>query len=443
MAVNRRRFLETLGAGAASTALPSLLSQASADSVQLDRPPRRLPPGGRERPPYSPSREKSVLQESDLRYIGAFRMPSAIGAGDPPWGNGLAHRYVGGQLRFFSKAHGNPPPARIYEVAAPNLAEDPAAAPTAQLVRVWGDIVGPDSHGHTWGLFWDEQDRRLYWANGNSYNTTSPFDPSIGYCTLNDSTGTFTRAGVWGFNGRSCKMAMGGLAAIPQWFSDAYCTGQRLGAGFGGYFSIAATGPVSMGPALAAFDPQELASTPSRESVPNTPLVGYPFNATPYTQPHRAHRDTDYRTEFDGWNPRDGVGHWSWTDYIWQGGVWVDTPEKTGLLFFPTLGNGRTWYENSTLNAERSSHWWYVYDPADLAGVALGQRRQWEIQARYTWQVQYAGIDHPLGGWHDEPTRHVVGATFDALSRTLSVAVRFALGFRTGSPIVVYVYEVA
>lgn len=381
---------------------------------------------------------KKVLTQADFAYRGAFRLPLSVGGGDPQWGLGLAHRYVDGQLRYFSKGH----PNSVYEVAATTLAATPAAAQVAPLVKLWGDVVGPDSYGQTFGLYWDEQDRRLYWANGNTYNTQSPFDPSIGYCTLNNTTGVASRGGVWGFSGRSCKMAMGGLVAIPQWFSDAYCPGQRLGAGMGGYFSIVATGPASMGPALTAFDPKVLAAASSRSSIANTPLVGYPFNAAAYTQPDRAHRDTNYTTEFDGWNPRGGVGYWSWTDYVWQGGVWIDTPTKSGLLFLPTLSNGRTWYQNSTLNAEGASHWWYLYDPADLAAVARGTKKQWEIQARSTWQVEYPGVAYPLSRWSGDPAQHVVGVTFDEKAQTLNIAVRFATGFRTNSPIVVYVYDV-
>jgi hypothetical protein len=430
MSTSRRTFLADFGrlAGAAPLlgALGERVSARVASSAVAN--------AGLDQTPF----RKAVLTAQDFVYRGAFQMPTAVGSGDPPWGTGLAHRYVNGELRYFAKAH----PSTVYEVAAPSLTADPRRASPAKLVRTWGDIVGPDSYGSSLGLYWDEPDHRLYWSAGSSYNTSAPRDPSIGFCTLDDRTGASQRAGIWGFVDRSCKMALGGVTPIPRWFSDACCPGRRLGAGFGGSFAILATGPASMGPALTAFDPRDLATVPSRRSVENTPLVGYPFNANPDTPPDRAHRDTDYRTDFDGWNPKGGVGYWSWSDYLWQGGVWVDTPTKTGLLFCPTMSNGRTWYERSTLNAERASHWWYVYDPSDLASVARKEREQWQIQALHGWPIKYPGIDYPMSGWANEPARHVVGVTFDAVTARLSVAVRFALEYRTGSPIVVYVYEV-
>jgi hypothetical protein len=425
--LSRRKFLKSLGS--ASLAIPVLAGQ------DLRRSPGgRFPPG---------PGQKTVLTSADFEYLGAFKLPTNVGAGDPQWGLGLAHRKVGrSEFRFFSRSNGNPKPAAVYEVAAPRLTDDPENSETARLVRVWGDIAGTESYGTTWGLFWDEEDERLYWTTGNAYNARAPYDPSIGYRILDGRTGQMEGGGVWALANRSCKMAMGGLVSIPEWFSDAYCHGQRLGAGCGGYFSIATTGPISMGPALAAFDPRTL-SAPIRSAVPNTPLVGYPFNAVAYTSPDRCHRDTDYTTEFDGWKTRNDVGYWSWSDSIWQGAVWIDTPEKTGLMFFPTLGNGRTWYERSTLHAERASHWWYVYDPADLAAVATKKKQQWQIQPAQTWSVQYPGVRYPLSGWADEPKQPVVGASFDRDFRTLYVAVRFALGVRAGSPIVVYAYRVS
>lgn len=114
------------------------------------------------------------------------------------------------------------------------------------------------------------------------------------------------------------------------------------------------------------------------------------------------------------------------------------------MIYFPTLGNGRTWYETSTLHAERASHWWFVYDPIDLAQVAQGQKQQWEIQPRNTWQNNYPGLSRPLPGWADEPKNMITGATYDPTTRRLFVAVRF--GWSTGGAgengHTIYVYRV-
>jgi hypothetical protein len=86
---------------------------------------------------------------------------------------------------------------------------------------------------------------------------------------------------------------------------------------------------------------------------------------------------------------------------------------------------------SSSLEAESYSHWWYVYSPADLAAVAAGVKRQDEIQASSTWQVQYPSdvIDYDSRGylphWRDLPPHLIIGATFDEVTSTLFVAVRF------------------
>jgi hypothetical protein len=231
---------------------------------------------------------------------------------------------------------------------------------------------------------------------------------------------------------------------VPSWFANAYTNGQRLAAGFGGYFSIVPAGPASMGPSLFAFAPPNIASQPTTSTLASTALVGYPYSAPPYGQPDRCHRDTDYVNQFDGWNPRNGVGYWDWTDLLWQGAVWIDSPTKHGVLFFPTLGNGSTYYLTSTLHAERASHALFIYDPTALAVVAQGRKQPYEIQPSQESLIQYPGLQYPLAGWADEPAQMVTGVTYDSTTKRLYIAVRFAwnTGGIPGQGTVVYAYKV-
>src|SRR5262249_16193993 len=196
--------------------------------------------------------------------------------------------------------------------------------------------------------------------------------------------------------------------------------------------------------ALFAFAPPNITSQPSRSALPSTALVGYPFSATPYGSPDRCHRDTDYVNQFDGWNPRGGVGYWDWTDWLWQGGVWVDLPTKHGVVFLPTLGNGNTYYANSTLHAERASHACFIYDPTSVAVVALGKKQPYEIQPSQRALVQYPGLTYPLPGWSDEPANMVIGTTYDPTAQMIYVAVRFvwSTGDVPAKGTVVYAYHV-
>ena len=358
-----------------------------------------------------------VLTAADVRFVRSFRMPIEVAGTDASWGTGLALRRVGGEVRLLSSTVREV----VYEVRAADGA----------LVRAWGDVTsaarvldGTGRGGGTLrGLFWDEATQRLWWTYGDGYNTASGNDPSVGCSRLDAATGAGRPDGAWRFAGRSCKMTMSGILAVPPAFAASF-GGRRLAAGMGGYFSIATTGPVSMGPALTAFDPDEALRTPSTGAVTNVPLVGYPFTAAPNGAVDRCHRDTDYRTEFDSWTPNGDVGYFTWTDYIGQAGVWIDTPAVHGVLVMPTMGHGRVWYETSTLHAERVTHDWLVLDPAHLAQVAAGQRPQWSVQPTTSWTVQYPGIAYPQPGWANEPFNQVVGSVYDPVDARLYVAVR-------------------
>ncbi len=169
-----------------------------------------------------------------------------------------------------------------------------------------------------------------------------------------------------------------------------------MGVGFGGYFSVCSS--ASLGPYLCAVadpttEPPVTVPNPSPAPLPHLDLVGYPHNPTPYTQPMPCQRDIDYSGGFDGWLPQGGVGYWQWTDTLWQSGIWVDTTNKTGMLYFPTMGDGFVHYCNAGINSERGSHYCFVYDPADLATVAQGAN-MWSIQPKDTWKMHYPDVNY-------------------------------------------------
>jgi len=394
-----------------------------------------------------PSSAKDLLSQADFRYIGAFDLPVEVRSADSMFSVGLTLRHVNGELRVFSGAHN--PTQSLYEVRVPNPSMT-APFPHAEIVREWGDVTGGKAYTATGdfyvnGLYWDENDQRLYWSYGSAY-TVHGDDPSVGYSNLNDLAGTITAAGVWSFTGRGDKATEGCVIPIPQWFADTYTGGKKLAVGCGGPYSVYTAGPVHLGPALAAFSPPNLSANPDRSSLDFKNLVGYPFTATVYGPPDRGHRDTDYygnSGDPDTWPPRNGTGYWTGVDVIYQGGVWIDLPDKHGLLFFPTFGNGKIWYESSTVHTERGSHRWIVYDPTDLARVAQGQKQQWEIQPAASWPVQYQGLTYPLPGWSDIAPHLVVGATYDSITRRLYVAVRGAdPDYGIYGATKVYVYEI-
>jgi hypothetical protein len=294
--------------------------------------------------------------------------------------------------------------------------------------------------GFVQGIYWDPIDARLYYGYGDTYKVNTNPDPSIGYETFNATTGQTTSVDSWQI-GNNSKMTMGGVLAIPPWWGNQHTPGRRLAAGFGGYQSIVANGPASMGLALFAFNPNDLASVPSHGLVPSSTMVMYP-----YTQgcAARMQRDPNYATEFDNCNPVNGVGYHTWVDNMPQSATWIDTPTKTGVLVAHIEGNGRLYYLNSTGHATNGSHWFRIYSPDDLAEVVHGTKQPWQIQPRNAWSVQFpAAFSYPLPSWQDEPTFMIVGVVWDPTTSRVYVAVRFATGFNVNGRTVVYAYQVS
>jgi hypothetical protein len=241
----------------------------------------------------------------------------------------------------------------------------------------------------------------------------------LGASTLDQTTGTGQAIAAWRITPATYKCVMRGCIAIPEWFANTHVGGRRIAVGFGGYFSVMTAGGVSMGPSLWAIDPPE---GPHMSTVPATALVSYhPPSLAAYGRPMRCPRNADYHTEFDSWQPRDGIGYWSWTDEIQQGCVWIDLPDRHGILFFPSMGHGRIWYENSDRRAERAYHWWLAYNPHDLAKVARRELAQDLVTPSWSQQVNYPQLTYPSWvspGWFQTLPK-VVGSTFDSVTRTL------------------------
>ena len=386
---------------------------------------------------------KAALTEADFTYLGCFSEPTSVGGKSTDYGQGLTHRYVGGELRLFLTV--TPNSSEVYEVTVPStLSTGGTIDQAATLVRNWGDIYQSERYlykasgtgdAKTIGLYWDETDQRLYWMYQDIYNASHGDDCCLGYSTLNDTTGVGTGVAAWRFvNGIGCKVVKG-ITPIPQAFADAYCSGRRLGVGFGTYESAATTGPASMGPALFAIDPPSTGTTTSRDYLPAcTTLINHPFNSTAYSSPWRATRDTDYTQEFDTWDVNAGVGYFTWNDQARQSGVWLETTTKQGFLHMVTLGNARNWYETSDRHATRGTHRWAVYSIDQLASVAQSSITSHQVAPTNVWLEQHPHISYPLAGWDGEPPYMYAGTTFDSTTNRLYVRVRFGA---------IYVYSVA
>lgn len=413
-------------------------------------------------PPLPPPAGKAALTSADFTYVGTFYLPYEATA----YAHGFTLRRVGTELRALTLAY-TETGQQLIEFRVPS---DLSGIPTAVVTRNFGNIFRKAGGTYAmpsmanaatttviFGLYWDPLTQRLYWTGGGTYEVTGAQYASVCYSTLDDTLKKGTAVGCWGFKDRSWKFTIGGVTALPQWWADLHTGGRRLAAGFGGGAASSGVTTASMGPALTAFDPNFGGAAASALTVAHTPLVGYPWGGTandgvnswyslglpaPTDEyPERAHRNADYTNELDpNWGPHGGKGRWTWTDgAMGQIGTWIDTSTRHGFFIARTQPDGRLWYGNGGSNAERASHQWDIYDPADLATVANGATRQWAIQPRASIAVQYPGFAYPLitNGYYWHAT---TGVTFDPVARRLYIMVR---GANPEWQSAVYVYQIA
>jgi len=352
---------------------------------------------------------RPLLQAKDFEYLGAFQLPREVFGMSTAYGeSGLTLRHApGGKLHLITGGHRYTQDA-LYAVEYPGVSREANRWPVAKVVAEYGTrpygqnkrIRQGKEVGWTHGITFDERTNRLYYSFGSWYNIPDLNDPSLGYAVLRDQA-VARVAGPWNAPAKNSnsQRLRGGTLIIPDWFSSTYLEGRRLGWGFGGYYS--GVSACSRGPYMAAV----------REPGPeDRGGMLQPQILINHTEEHWARRDTDYRSDVE-WspNPVNGEGFWGLYDEIFGAAIWIDLPDKHGLLMASNMGHGRVWYETSERWADRLEAWWWVYDPRDLAAVAQGRKSPWEPRPTY-WKVDY----------QPRPSRVLTtGLAFDPESRTL------------------------
>jgi len=147
---------------------------------------------------------------------------------------------------------------------------------------------------------------------------------------------------------------------------DTYTPGKSLAAGKADGPGLAGN---SYGPALFAVEPPANNTNPENNTVlPATILLHYP--AAPENSPQY----------FPQWSECDS----------WEGAVWIDSHEKSAVLFAGTRGRGATCYGeaaacNDPCNNSKGYHCYpyepefAFYNPEDLARVAEGKIAPQEV----------------------------------------------------------------
>lgn len=436
----RRQFLTTFALGAAAAPLVSLGRKAWAEEAA---------------PPatslcYS---NKRVLRDSDLRYLGAMRVPGGGAAMDFSYGQ-IAGRRVNGQTHLImvgNAVQGDP----VYEFAdTGSYHADPAQAPRMSLVRIWGDIYG--NARKTWdqqgadrliagrrpgGIYWHEGKQLLYWTYYETYNVTGVPDWCLGASRL-EASGAVA-FGPWRPSGDGKKGPWRCLRIAEHPSGEMLC-GSSLQSG-----NI--NSPWGPDMWVGNFPTQ---NTPAGLNAPDLsihkyltyyPMVGKVNPDGSFNGPLVAFRRSgDYFYEPNGGiqthiDPLKNGGVGSWTELDKLGGAsWIDLPDVHGVVFTGAFAAAHVWYANAAnqqcshgvstpvaITGPVSTDAWpfiMIYDPADLEAVRAGQRTDYTINpsqiinARTKFGLATSGITS-VGS-----ACSIVGQYFDAASRKLYIA---------------------
>lgn len=386
---------------------------------------------------------KAVLQESDFTYLGYYDLNLG---GEFSLGQGLTHRYVGGQLRFLALGHdGGTVKYILHEIVAPAL--NGTVATSSTWVDPWVTKRG-EANGSWHGLWWDEGSSRLWLTSAIDYpdDTYINVTKSINLSVLG-SGGTITSTrGQFGLESIGARAIYGGATLIPSWFQSQYGVGPYA-VGFGGYTSRMSQGLVpSMGPMLVAVpdpagysDEADIPASAYKILADHRSGTIHSAEGTGYDRGRRTSsaytnyigNGLDYQAlgrepaEGDAAGPWNN-GRWNWTDSAYGNAAWIDLPTKHGFVMVPHLTSGRIWYQSSTIQFDGLTSEFQVYNPDHLGEVASSTRAAYNLDPTSQWTPDWATLipNGLYGRGSGYPIQTVKGASWDATAGRFYV--RFA-----------------
>ncbi|NIA20636.1 MAG: hypothetical protein GWP05_01425 [Anaerolineaceae bacterium] len=372
------------------------------------------------------------IEPGDLVYKGAFRLPDEpeeVGWG---WsGQGLAYRSDGDPK---DKADGYPGSLfgvghdwhqYISEITIPepvvsakkNLAE----LKTARTIQKFHDIRGkkfPEMEQARSGLAWlpkqgQQTSGKLYFCWGPHMDEGSTA-PSHGWCET-DLANPQT-AGPWKLGGLWTYVTTDYIFPIPKAWADKHTPGMRLATG-----RFRDGGQGSQGPTIFAYGPW---------NEGNPPKAGATVRATTLLQYSSVTDQVQHKLK--GYHHSDE----------WSGGAWLTSGGRSAVVFVGTKGQGKCWYgfANGVVWPEEGPWppvpeapndqrgWWsssftaqiVFYDTGDLAEVAAGRKKPYEVQPFATLEIEKL-----LYRARPQPEFHHVGAAAFDRRRGLLYVIEF------------------
>jgi hypothetical protein len=357
----------------------------------------------------TPITSERLVQPTDLKYLGAFRLPD--GPEEIGW------QYSGAAMAYYPDGDPDGPddgyPGSIFgtghdwnqyvsEISIPvpvisrgKNVEDLNTATTLQEFQnirgaLFGELEIPRVGLEYLPAQGEQTTGKLYfcWAQHMGEGETNP---SHGWSELDLSNPQ--TAGPWRIGDYWNYVTSDYIFAIPQEWADANTPGMYLATG-----RFRDGGQGARGPSLFAYGPWNEGNSPAPGStLPAIPLLLY----------------TDVTAENDF--TLDNYHH----SDEWSGGAWLTAGDKSAVIFVGTKGQGDCWYGNPDgpcLDCENRG-WWsdgfvgqiLFYDPADLAAVARGDMEPYEPQPYATLEID----DYLYHIESGQQKSHVGAASFD------------------------------
>jgi hypothetical protein len=316
--------------------------------------------------PISTASSQVLLSPSDITYVGYYDLQTD--GLDTPWTRGLAVRRIGSEVRLLMKRNNGP----FIEVSlagkTPTKTGSTVSNQITKITRSWPTTLSTQDNEPF--IYWDETKSRLFFTYAVDYpNDTQELGTRIHTARLTDGVGT-TEQKRLSLDGVPDRRAGTGIVKIPSQMQATWGVGP-FAIGLGGYFSrMAQRGEAAMGLSMYAFpDPAPYADSISLPTSSYQVLAAR--GSTPYGRSLELPLNA-YTSAFQS-PGMDGLGYWVWGDkYV--GGFFVDSPTKKGFVAIASLGTGKNWYENSTLNYEGQTTEAHIYDPDELGKISRGLR---------------------------------------------------------------------
>jgi len=434
--------------------------------------------GGDNGPP--PGIPETLVQPSDFDYLGAFRLP---GGDDPPasfnyGGNAMTFRPDGdptggadgypGSL-FITGHDWNSHVAEI-SIPVPVISKNPAELNQAAFLQVFNDVKQ--------GLFGALEIPKI----GMHYLSTSATgakihmawgqhiqDEAPSHVWIDPNLSAPNTQGKWYIGNQSIYSVIGYLFGIPSSWADVYTGGRYLATG-----AFRDGGWSGQGPALFAYIPwinQTGTPAPTGTRLQETVLLHYVSSTETEDVVSRSLNNYQHPDE-------------------WEGGAWITTTtSKTAVMFAGTKGTGaKYWYGyihpagaafpcvdtafvgeftvcrlangsacppedlNGCVGHSGYRGWWssrydaqiILYDPADLAQVALGEIESSTPQPYTSIDIDDrlllnpTGVESDLLGTGDQRRYRIGAVAYDSSNDLIYVLELFADGARP----VVHVWRV-